>query len=60
VIEQVSFPSLNPEGLAFHRADGTGEYFVLSDDGNSRDRRLRLQETEGSGPETVPRPSVRF
>jgi hypothetical protein len=29
----VTLSGLNPEGIAFHRQDGTGEYFVLSDDG---------------------------
>jgi hypothetical protein len=32
--ENVKFTSLNPEGISFHRGDGTGEYFVLSDDGS--------------------------
>jgi Protein of unknown function (DUF3616) len=34
LIEKVVFTSLNPEGFAFHRTDGTSEYFVLSDDGS--------------------------
>lgn len=33
-ISGVSFKGLNPEGVAFHGADGAGEYFVLSDDGS--------------------------
>ena len=33
-LEKVSFDSLNPEGIAFHRANGESEYFILSDDGN--------------------------
>lgn len=33
-VEGVSFKSLNPEGIAFLQADGTSEYFVLSDDGS--------------------------
>lgn len=34
LVEQVSFESLNPEGIAFHSAEGVNEYFVLSDDGS--------------------------
>jgi hypothetical protein len=34
LIEQVSFNSLNPEGIAFHRGNEGSEYFVLSDDGS--------------------------
>lgn len=34
LVEHVSFESLNPEGVAFHHANGTSEYFVLSDDGS--------------------------
>jgi len=33
LVEGVSFASLNPEGIAFHRTEGGSEYFVLSDDG---------------------------
>ncbi|MHA3773278.1 DUF3616 domain-containing protein [Verrucomicrobiota bacterium sgz303538] len=32
-VQGVTLDSLNPEGIAFHRADGEGEYFILSDDG---------------------------
>lgn len=34
LVERVSFNSLNPEGIAFHRKNGVNEYFVLSDDGS--------------------------
>lgn len=34
LVEGVSFNSLNPEGIAFHREKGVSEYFVLSDDGS--------------------------
>ena len=33
VIPGVTLSGLNPEGVAFHDGDGTGEYFILSDDG---------------------------
>lgn len=33
-IESVTFPQLNPEGMAFQRKDGATEFFVLSDDGS--------------------------
>lgn len=32
--EGVAFTGLNPEGMSFHRGDGAGEYFVLSEDGS--------------------------
>jgi hypothetical protein len=35
-VAHVSFQSFNPEGISFHRADGTTEYFVLSDDGGAQ------------------------
>lgn len=34
LVERVSFSSMNPEGIAFHRKNGVNEYFVLSDDGS--------------------------
>jgi hypothetical protein len=33
-ISDVTLKGLNPEGVAFHRTDGIGEYFFLSDDGS--------------------------
>lgn len=32
-VEGISFPALNPEGIAFNKPDGKSEYFLLSDDG---------------------------
>ncbi|RYD66355.1 MAG: DUF3616 domain-containing protein [Verrucomicrobiaceae bacterium] len=33
-IPDVTLEGMNPEGMAFHTADGRNEYFVLSDDGS--------------------------
>ncbi|MDB6175673.1 MAG: hypothetical protein JWL59_4984 [Chthoniobacteraceae bacterium] len=33
LVKGISFAGLNPEGVAFKGEDGTGEYFVISDDG---------------------------
>lgn len=33
-VQGISFSSLNPEGVSFHRGNGTSEYFILSDDGS--------------------------
>lgn len=50
-LEGVTLSGLNPEGVSFHRGDGTGEHFILSDDGT--------REVEGRDCKDLKDPSMK-
>lgn len=51
LVPGVTLAGLNPEGIAFHGDDGSGEYFILSDDGT--------QEVDGKACKDLKDPSLK-